>query len=580
MHRPATPRKDDAPPRVRSPALYVLSALGPITLLALAVRPGDVGSYLPVAAYDLALSFARMVIAYAFSLAFALTYGYFAAVHRTGERTLIPVLDILQSVPILGFFPVALVFFVHLSGPGSWLGPNLASIFLIFTSMSWNMAFGVYESLKGLPGDLREAADAFGVSGWARIRSVLFPATANRLVYNSVLSWTAGWYYLVAAELFSVGASRTELPGIGSFLLAQGAAGSVAGLIAGLALLIALVTVLDLVLWRPLGRWAERFRYDVTPSGRTASGLSGRRPLVLPLRRAAGIVARGMRSGVGRMAAPLASLSIFAPNSRRTPRPFARAAARTVGLGILLVLVWLLLIAIIVAAGRVLTGPIDATVRGQIELVPLALAASLGRVSLAYLLCLLISLPLAIALVGRPRLYKVGLPVVEIIASVPATSIFPLFIFALVPTIGLEAVAVLMVMTGMIWYLFFNTLSGLRSIPPDLEEATRSLGLSRRGRYRRLVLPAILPAVITGSITAFGGGWNTLILAEYVGYGVPGAAHVLGIGALLDLGNAESPAGAPLLVVALVTLVITVVALNELIWKPLYRRAVERYRYD
>ncbi|HYK94177.1 MAG TPA: ABC transporter permease subunit [Thermoplasmata archaeon] len=545
-----------------------------------------VESYLPTATVDLLYSFLRMFFAYLLSLVFALSYGYFAATSRTGERILIPILDILQSVPILGFFPVVIILFVKASGPGNPIGPNFASVFLIFTSMSWNMAFGVYESLKSLPNELREATDSFGAVGVLRLRAVLFPATVNRLVYNSVLSWTAGWYYLVAAEFISTSGSSTTLPGIGTFLLSNAAPpGDPSALIAGLALLVVLIVLLDLGAWRPLSQWAERYRYDTTPSGEDVVGSRRRAPA--PLRRAADRVVQGVRSGVTRLGSPFVGFATGGLVSRPGhDRPFARSAVRYALLGLALVLGWLLLIAIVVGSFNTFRGPIDPGVLNQMSAIPLAVAASFGRVGASYFLCLAISLPLAIALYQRPAFARIGLPVVEIIASVPATALFPLFIFALLGLLHDQLTSILMVMTGMIWYLFFNILSGLRGIPPDLAEAARSYGLSRWQYYRRLALPAILPAFITGSITAFGGGWNTLIIAENLHYGTSQSLSVLGIGNLIDVGNSETcgvlaqPCGFPLMAAAVLTLVVTVVAVNELLWKPLYRRAVERYRID
>ncbi|MCI4367583.1 MAG: ABC transporter permease subunit [Thermoplasmata archaeon] len=548
----------------------------PIAVTASLPGVGGVSGYLPTAAVDLGLSFTRMVAAYALSLGFALVYGYFAATHKTGERVLLPVLDILQSVPILGFFPVVIVFCLGLF-PSSiaWVGPNLASIILIFTSMSWNMAFGVYESLKSIPNDLREAGDSFGVRGTQRIRELLLPATVNRLVYNSVLSWTGGWFFLVAAELFSVGHNNVSLPGIGSYLGQAAIDGNVNALVAGLALLIGLIIALDVLVWRPLGRLAERYRYDQVPSGEGI--IPAPRRFGAPLRRAAGIVVRGMRTGVVRVTTPLAGLANVGGGRRNfREHPWLKSASTYIALGALLVVCWLLLIAMGVKVFEVATGPVSSPVAGQIRTLPLAILISLGRVSLAYVLCLAITLPLALFLVGRPKAYRVGMPTIEVVASVPASAFFPVIVFALVPVIGIHPVAILMLMSGMIWYLFFNIISGLRQIPPDLEEAARSYGLTKRLYYRRLVIPALIPSLITGSITAFGGGWNTLILAEYL---LGGQFSVLGVGELLNKGLTETD-GYPLFVAALLGLVIAVVTLNELLWKPLYRRAVERYRYD
>ncbi len=566
--------------RRRRPAPRDLAIVGafliPLAAVGLGGRLELVAAQLPLAALDLSQSFLRMLLAYFLSLGFALVYGYFASTRRSSERILIPVLDVLQSIPILGFFPVVIVAFVNAT-PGSWIGPNIATIFLIFTSMAWNMVFGVYESLKSLPSDLREASDSFGVGGRQRIRKVLLPATVNRLVYNSVLSWTAGWYFLVAAEIIS-----PSVHGIGSYLLSAAISNNADSLLAGILLLVVLIAALDVLVWRPLGRWAEKYRYDQVPSG-VDSGVSGT-TRGAPLRRAAGYVYRGVVTGVSRLSMPLVGLAISAtPQRLRARTPERTRLARTIALGALLVLVWLLLITLIVSVADVFARPIVPSVRDQISTLPIALAASFGRLVLAYLISLSIALGLAFYLVQRPGAYRLGLPIVEVIASVPATALFPLFIFALVAFIGpsrggFQVASILMLSTGMLWYLFFNLLSGLRSIPPDLQEAARSLGLRRSQYYRRLVLPAIFPAFVTGSNIAFGGGWNALVIAEYLQYG-PRTFSVQGIGQLIDLGNYE-PDGAPLMAAALLTMILCVIAVNELLWKPLYRRAADRYRID
>ena len=541
---------------------------------------GSLVGYLPTATVDVTYSFIRMSAAYLLSLAFALSYGYYAAAHRTGERVMIPILDILQSVPILGFFPVVVLVLYDLQPKG--FGPNLASVVLIFTSMSWNMVFGVYESLKTVPSDLREAADTFELRGWLRFRRLFFPATVNRLVYNSVLSWTGGWFFLVEAEIFTTNGGQSALPGIGSFLSFAAEFHNAPKFLAGLIVLVVVIALLDFALWRPLGRWAERFRYDQAPSGETGLisvvGTQGR------IRRAAAYVTRGVRTGVSRISTPLVQLAAITVRPRRQPSPRRESVIYHLSLGTILVLVWLMLIAIVVAVYTVFSGRIVPSVRAQMLQLPLAVAASGGRLVAAYVICLAISLPLAIWMARGPRARRVGLPIVEVVASFPATALFPVIIFELIPVISPEGASILMLMTGMIWYLFFNLLSGIRSIPPDLEEAARSFGLKGRKFLRRVLVPGSFTALITGSITAFGGGWNTLIVAEYLKVGsAPPSLSVLGVGQLIDLGWIEAQAGAggyPLMVAALFALIATVVAINELIWKPLYRRAVERYRYD
>ncbi len=564
------------PSAARSAAIYVaVPVLATVVLSAtVGLSLGSFAAYLPTALVDVSYSFLRMLAAYGLSLAFALSYGYYAATHRTGERVMIPILDILQSIPILGFFPVALIVFASLT-PGSWPGVNLASVVLIFTSMAWNMVFGVYESLKTLPADLKEAAETFQARGLLLFRRVLYPATINRLVYNTVLSWTAGWFFLVEAEIFAANTNQV-LPGIGSYLYYAAETAASTKFLAGIVVLVLVIALLDFAVWRPLGRWAERFRYDTAPSGESGAIVTG--DSSGRFTRAAEYVRRGVLTTASRISTPFVQLAGFAT------RPVLKSARRRdalsyIGVGTVLVLAWLMLIFLVVGVFHVLTGPILPSVAAQIEQLPVAMGASALRVAAAYAICLAIALPLSMYLARSSRASRFGMPVVEVIASFPATALFPVIIFVLIPYISEEGAAVLMLMTGMLWYLFFNVLSGIRGLPPDLDEAAHSFGLKGWKRFTRVVLPGIFPALITGSITAFGGGWNTLIVAEYV----TGNGHVLsllGIGRSIDIGAELGNAGYPLLAAAILTLVAAVVAINELIWKPLYRRAVEKYRYD
>ena len=549
-------------------ALFATSSLSSFSTLA---------TYLPTATVDVSYSFLRMLAAYVLSLGFSLAYGYYAATHRGGERVMIPVLDILQSVPILGFFPFAVVILAEAT-PGSFIGPNLASVFLIFTSMAWNMVFGVYESVKTLPSDLKEAADTFGLRGWLLFRRVLYPACVNRLVYNSVLSWTAGWFFLVEAEIFTTNTANA-LQGIGSYLSFAASASNAPKFLAGIMVLVIVIALLDFAVWRPLGRWAERFRYDTAPSGETEVSAtepdsSGR------FRRARAYVTQRVRSGVSYVTTPFVQLAAFTVRPGRGPSARRKSIIYYVSLGSILVVVWLLLIALVVALIGVYTAPIGPSIRSQIRMVPLAIGASTLRVVTAYAICLAISLPLAIQIARSSRASRAGLPVIEVIASFPATALFPVIVFQLIPYISAEGAAILMLMTGMLWYLFFNILSGIRSLPPDLTEAARAYGVRGTKFFRRVLLPGIFPALITGSITAFGGGWNTLIVAEYLNVGTGKALSLVGLGQLIDIGNALGAPGYPLMATALLALVATVIAINELIWKPLYRRAATQYRYD
>ncbi len=543
---------------------------------------------LPLAFWDMGASMVRMILAYLLSLVFAISYGYFAATSKAAERVLLPILDILQSVPIMGFFPVAIVVIVNLTGSQSIIGPNLASVFLIFTSMSWNMAFGVYESLKSLPGDLREVADSVGMSGWKRMKYLLLPSTANRLVYNSVLSWTNGWYFLVSAEIFSTYTNSITLAGIGSFLLTGAALGDTPAIVAGVFVLILVIVTLNFALWRPLSRWAEKYRYDTSPSGAPGDVGSGAARL-----RASRIVGRAFVRGVGVVTGPFTRIGERARTRLQRPpehlmglhpsrSSLVHRAVRTAVLGAVLVVSWLILIVLGVAIFTTYTSPIPPAALSYIHLVPLALLYSSSRVFTAYLIALAISFPLALYLYRHPRATRLGMPVIQVIASIPATALFPLFLFSLKGYLGTEPAVIFVILTGTIWYLFFNIYSGLRSIPPDLEEAARSLDLKGKPYFRRLVFPGTYAAFITGSITAMGAAWNTLVIAEYLSYGGK-SISVLGLGQLIDIGVFSPPSGIDslaLMATALLTLTITVVVVNKLIWRPLYRIATEKYRYD
>lgn len=466
QHSPGASRAGDKPHRVPSgvvsASIYIGLPVGAgvFAIATVGLSLGNFTSYLPTAAIDVTYSFLRMTAAYAASLGFALAYGYYAATRRTGERVMIPILDILQSIPILGFFPFALLFFAALT-PGSWPGVNIASVFLIFTSMAWNMVFGVYESLKTLPAELKEAADTFRLRGSLLFRRVLLPATMNRLVYNSVLSWTAGWFFLVEAEIFTTNTSQA-LPGIGSFLSFSASDHNTDAFLAGIFVLVIVIALLDFAVWRPLGKWAERFRYDTAPSGEGE---------ILPVvdtttrfRRVAAYVTRGVRTGVTRLSTPLVQLAAI--TTRPGPKSQLRhTAVSYVAIGAILVVGWLMLIALAVGVFHVFSGPILPGIRNQIELLPFAMGASALRVTSAFALCLAIALPLALYLTRNPRASRVGMPIVEVIASFPATALFPVIIFELIPYLTAEGAAVLMLMTGMIWYLFFNVLSGMRSLP-------------------------------------------------------------------------------------------------------------------
>jgi NitT/TauT family transport system permease protein len=518
-------------------------------------------------------SFYRMLIAYLLSLIFAITYGLGAAKGPVYERFMIPAIDIAQSVPVVGFFPAAIYFFVALAH-GSRIGIEMAAIFLIFTSQAWNLALGVYEAAKTIPIDSVEALDAFGASRWLKLKRLLIPAAVPKLVYNSILSWVSGWYFLIACEIITVGPANYRLPGLGSFLMEAADKGRVGELIGGLATLLAVIVFMDLCVWQPLSVWAEKFRYEFAATSEPTGSMW-----------MANVIG-GFGEGVGhsihmRVHAITRSLQRVW-ELRPQPSPAARALLTRAG-GVLRVTLLLTLLGLFIygsIAGvfslfHALAKPWPA----EAKLIPMATAASFLRLGVAYLISLAWTLPCALWAAESPRFNRVVAPFAEIAGSMPATALFPLIVVLVIEvTGGMNLASVLLILTGMQWYLLFNLLAGMRQVPADLKEAARSFGLTRFGTWRKLTVPALLPSLITGSITAWGGGWNALILSEYFVYH-DHTYKVLGLGALLD--DATYATGnSVMILLSLLSMIIAVMAINRLVWRRLYVLAMGRYKLD
>ncbi len=525
-------------------------------------------------------SVSRMVAAYVLALVFAIAYGATAATNKRAATVMLPLLDVLQSIPILGFFPAALVFFVS-TFQGSPIGLEFAVVFLIFTSMAWNMAFGVYESLSTIPHDLEDAAASFGLRDWLRFRRLAFPAVVPKLVYNSILSWTNGWFFLVASEVFTAYGATYARPGLGAFIADAGQAGDYASILIGIGALAAVVLALDTFVWRPLGVWAERFKVEAVPGREVARvpGLYERFQWLPRFTR--------LRAWLGARTRPIANA--YDQASARLDRAYRRHATAMRTIRRLDLALFLVVFVLVVGAG--IFGLVGLLLRplppGATE-IPAATALSFARLGLAYLLALAWTIPMA-AWIGRSeRASRFLTPALEVFASVPATALLPLilgFSIAVAAGVGLEAglAALLIALFSMQWYLLFNLVAGVRNIPGDLEEAAKSFGLRGVTYWRRVLLPAIAPSLLTGSITAWGAGWNALIVSEYLPF--HGRLYqVQGIGALMDEATFGVPPAmepnAELLFLSIFTMILVVLAMNKLLWRPLFRRASARYRME
>lgn len=505
-----------------------------------------------------AYSFLRMLAGYILSLIFSILYGLYAATNKKAERILIPVLDILQSIPILGFFPIAI--FILIMYLPSGVGAEIASIILIFTSQAWNMAFGVYESITTIPDDLKNVSSAFQLKGLARFRYLYFPAMVPRLVYNSMMSWAGGWYFLFAAEIISVGNVNYTLPGLGSFMWRMVENGLVSYGLLALGTLIIIIVLMDILIWRPLSLVSEKYKYETLTEEQIERKFYLAR--ILDYLPSFDFLIKFFKK--------------FIPNHRRFRLlSFLWRYKKYIGYFTLFLIISFIAYASVQAF---ISGVSFEIYPNDIYLIPIALLFSLGRLLVAYLLSLAWIIPLAIYLKGHRNAEKILDPVFEILASIPATALFPFFVLIFIKTpFGINLASILLIMTGMQWYLLFNVLSGIRSFPADYDTVSRAFGLTRWQYIRSVFLPGIFPPLVTGSITGWGGGWNALIVSEYIL--INGTVYsVLGIGYLIDY--ATYVRGNVFLNIFYVFIMaFTVVIINRLFWRKMYARA-QRYVYS
>ncbi len=508
-------------------------------------------------------SLGRMLAAYLLSLTFSLLYARAAARRSLAGQILIPLLDVLQSVPILSFLPVVLLSLAAFLPSG--VAAELAAIVLIFTSQAWNLTFSFYQSLQTIPGELDEAARTFRLSPWLRFRRLELPFAAPGLIWNTIMSWAGGWFFLIAAESYTVGGRDFRLLGLGTFLQEAAQAGDVQALLLGVGVLVGLIVLLDQLVWRPLLAWGERFQLEMVESQEPAT--SWFYNLLQRSRLLAGLQRRVFRPF-------LEWLDMrFSRPSRGVPEGGLPLLRRVAGYAMGGILAGGLLYGAIWAGGWLVSLPM--TTWGEIAL---GILATLLRVTVAIGLSLLWTVPLGILIGTRPRLAALLQPVVQILASIPATALFPIFLLLLLRLpAGLQLASLLLLMTGSQWYLLFNVIAGASAIPQDLEFSTQLLGVRGWRRWRLLLLPGIFPYLVTGLITAGGGAWNASVVAEYVVFGGQ-KQSVTGLGALISL--ATEGGDYPLLLAATLTMIVTVVLLNRLFWRRLYRRAEEQYRMD
>jgi NitT/TauT family transport system permease protein len=509
-------------------------------------------------------SLLRITIAYMLSLIFALIYGYIAARNARAERFMIPLLDVLQSIPVLSFLPPVMLAMVALF-PGRQLGVEMGAILLIFTGQVWNMAFSFYASLKSIPSEMREAAKIYGFSWWQRFFQMELPFSAIGLVWNSMMSVAGGWFALMVCEMFVLGPRDFRLPGLGSYLQTAASAGDTRSMLWGVVTMITVIVLLDQFIWRPVIAWAEKFKIEQVentdaPRSWVLTLIQHSRGLTAIRRKTLTPVSEKLML---RFARPRAIHTEEAPSPWRAwlMRAMALIVLAAIGYGVVRVVM-------------ILTG----LQKAELEEAGLGLGATFLRVNLALVLGALWTIPAGVAIGFNPRLARIAQPLAQIAASIPATALLPVILLLLIRLGGgLGIASIVVLLLGTQWYVLFNVIAGAMAIPTDLKECCNVFRIRSIERWKKLILPGIFPYLVTGMVTASGGAWNASIVAEYFHF----KGHIYtttGLGATIS--QASDSGNFDLLLAATIMMAATVVTINRLVWRRLYALAETRFRLE
>ena len=531
--------------------------LAPISGLAAAPLSLD-PSHLPFYAARTTL---RMFTALALSLVFTFTYATWAAKSARAEKLLVPMLDILQSVPILGFLSVTVVFFMSLV-PGRVLGAEFAAVFAIFTSQAWNMAFSFYQSLRTVPHELEEAAESFHLTPWMKFWRLEVPFALPALLWNMMMSMSGSWFFVVASEAISVGHTNIALPGVGSYIALAIEQGNLRAIGWAIATMLVVILLYDQLFFRPLVVWSDRFRIDQEQGGRAPHSWA----LTMMQR--------------SRIMSALRTLfyAIVRWTSRKTPRPQALVALARAGTGRRGDLLWFVLLLLLVGLAlwriaRMLFG--ETSAHEALQVAGLATITML-RVLILIALASLLWVPIGIWVGLRPRATQIVQPVAQFLAAFPANLLFPAAVFGIVtwklnPDLWLSPLMIL----GTQWYILFNVIAGASAMPAELRYAAQNFGVSGSLWWRKVALPGVLPYYVTGAITASGGSWNAAIVAELASWrNVQVKAH--GLGAYIA--EATTAGDFHRIILGIATMSVFVVAINRVFWRPLYYYAERKFR--
>jgi len=510
----------------------------------------------------------RMWIAFCFSLFFAILLGYLAAKNAAARAVILPALDVLQSVPVLGFLSATVTGFMAMF-PGNLLGVECAAIFAIFTGQVWNMAFGFYHSMVTIPTDMQEAASTYGLTRWQRFRTVELPASAHSLIWNSMMSFGGGWFFVAQSEAISVMNKDIKLPGLGSYMASAIERGdNHAALLAVLAML-ALILLSDQLIWRPLLVWADKFKIELTESSQTPTSwvfnlLSGAQVFQW----------LGLHVWQPLQDALAQALQRVRPPAQRTRPGRANWPLRVASLALVGWLGYEALLGLFAAI---------ATLHGALSLGMVAHIVWLGFLTLLRVLAMtvlatLVWTPIGVWIGFHPKAARFAQPLAQIGASFPVNMTFPVVVGLFVASgTSMNWGSILLIAMGTQWYILFNVIAGAMAIPNEMKEVASMYGLRRWQLWRTLILPAIFPFWVTGACTAAGGAWNASIVAEYATWGDT-TLKADGLGAFIA--DVTKSGNTALIIVSIAVMSLFVVAMNKLVWRRLYGFAERRFRLD
>ncbi|HEX7675776.1 MAG TPA: ABC transporter permease subunit [Bdellovibrio sp.] len=518
--------------------------------------------------YYLARSTLRMFLAYFCSLGFTLSVGYLAAHSIRARGIILPALDILQSVPVLGFLSATVTGFMSLF-PGSLMGLEMASIFAIFTGQVWNMTFGFYHSLVTIPKDLTEAAGAFGLSRWQRFKMLEVPSSMIGLIWNSMMSFGGGWFFVVQSEAINVLNKNFKLPGLGSYMGLAIEKGDTKAAMWAVVAMVLMIVALDQLLWRPVVAWSQKFRVELTESSETSKSwvleallsASWIRSVTADLRKK---ISKAMSAIEPQVKVP----EVLVRNHR------SEKLASVIGM-IFMVCIWGLIVYYSIRLVReIQTG---LSLEQILDIVKLGFYTML-RVLVMVVVATAVWTPIGVWIGFRPRVAALVQPIAQIAASFPVNMTFPFAVgFFVAHSISMNWGSVLLIALGTQWYILFNVIAGASSVPSDLKESAKVFGLRGWGLWKKLIIPGIFPYWVTGACTAAGGAWNASIVAEFARWGDKKLVAD-GLGAFIA--DVTEKGDWPAIFCSIVVMSLFVTVLNKLVWRRLYDLAEKRFRLE